>query len=183
MTEAGDAGNDLFGISLAGRVDLDGDGRVDLAVGASGRDAGGFTDAGAAYLYSGALLRLPPVPSSAFAVEGLTGGKLLARAPDPYALSLTFVYRGDLSALSRVEFSLADPSLPRPFVSLGLPERGLSRSLAKRRAFCSSAGLTPFLLRAAQAFLPNAGPCHFRLGISRREPRHHRVEREGLERR
>ncbi len=52
--------DDAFGDSVGAAGDVDGDGFVDLIVGASAADAGGKTDAGIAYLYSGsngALIR------------------------------------------------------------------------------------------------------------------------------
>lgn len=49
----GSAAGDAFGAAVAGAGDADGDGRADLIVGAPGNGAGG-TDAGAAWLFSGA---------------------------------------------------------------------------------------------------------------------------------
>jgi len=49
----GVAGDDFFGTSVASIGDLDGDGKGDFIVGAEGVDAGGHTDAGAAFVYSG----------------------------------------------------------------------------------------------------------------------------------
>ncbi len=48
----GDSTDDLFASALAGMPDLDGDGVVDLAVGAPGHDGGG-TEAGAVWLFPG----------------------------------------------------------------------------------------------------------------------------------
>ncbi len=49
----GVAVDDFFGTSVAGIGDLDGDGLGDFIVGAEGVDAGGYTDVGAAYVFSG----------------------------------------------------------------------------------------------------------------------------------
>jgi hypothetical protein len=53
MVLRGDAEDDEFGFSVAGPGDVDADGAGDLLVGARRHDAGG-TDAGSAFLYSGA---------------------------------------------------------------------------------------------------------------------------------
>jgi hypothetical protein len=50
----GDGFGDEFGISVAGVGDVDGDGKSDFAVGARLADPGGVSNAGSAYLYSGA---------------------------------------------------------------------------------------------------------------------------------
>ena len=50
----GAAANDVLGISVAGAGDADGDGFTDLVVGAHFADPGGLTNAGSAYVYSGA---------------------------------------------------------------------------------------------------------------------------------
>ncbi|MEL6343273.1 MAG: hypothetical protein AAFV53_09050 [Myxococcota bacterium] len=48
----GEASGDTVGVSLSGAGDVDGDGHMDLLIGASGEDSGG-TSAGAAYLLMG----------------------------------------------------------------------------------------------------------------------------------
>ncbi|MCA8980759.1 MAG: FG-GAP repeat protein [Planctomycetes bacterium] len=53
LTLLGESPGDLFGTSVTGLGDLDGDGRDDLAVGAYAKDANG-TDSGAVYVFSGA---------------------------------------------------------------------------------------------------------------------------------
>jgi FG-GAP repeat protein len=53
LTLLGETPGDLFGTSVAGLGDVDGDGRGDLAVGAHSKDANG-ADSGAVYVYSGA---------------------------------------------------------------------------------------------------------------------------------
>jgi len=50
----GAATNDGLGYSVAGAGDVDGDGKADFIIGAYAADPGGRTDAGSAYLYSGA---------------------------------------------------------------------------------------------------------------------------------
>ncbi len=50
----GEAGGDFFGFSVAGVGDVDRDGRPDILVGAPAADPSGTTDAGSAYLFSGA---------------------------------------------------------------------------------------------------------------------------------
>ncbi|MDA1114808.1 MAG: FG-GAP-like repeat-containing protein, partial [Planctomycetota bacterium] len=50
----GQASGDFLGHSVSGAGDVDGDGFDDLIVGASSADPGGLTDAGSAYVYSGA---------------------------------------------------------------------------------------------------------------------------------
>lgn len=45
---------DLFGFSVAGAGDVDGDGKADFIIGALLADPGGLTDAGSAYVFSGA---------------------------------------------------------------------------------------------------------------------------------
>ena len=46
--------SDNLGFSVAGTGDVDGDGKADFIVGAPFADPGGRTDAGSAYVYSGA---------------------------------------------------------------------------------------------------------------------------------
>ena len=53
LTLLGETPGDLFGTSVTGLGDLDGDGRDDLAVGAHAKDANGI-DSGAVYVFSGA---------------------------------------------------------------------------------------------------------------------------------
>jgi hypothetical protein len=50
----GEAAGDAFGRKVSGAGDVDGDGYADLLIGADGADALGMTDAGRAYLHSGA---------------------------------------------------------------------------------------------------------------------------------
>lgn len=50
----GGAAGDIFGFSVSGAGDLDGDGRGDFIVGACSADPGGRPGAGSAYIYSGA---------------------------------------------------------------------------------------------------------------------------------
>ncbi len=112
FTEAGAAGNDLYGAVAAGPGDLDGDGMDDLAVSAPGRDVAGHADAGAVYLYAGARLRLPEA-GVILDFPDLTDGNVLARRPIAYHIVATVVYRAPLTDLDRVEFSLVAPSLGR----------------------------------------------------------------------
>jgi hypothetical protein len=111
MTEAGEVGNDLFGASVASKVDLDGEGRPDIALGAPGREASGLTDAGSAYLYSGLRIRLPALAPSAFAAPDLVSGRALARAEMPYHLAFTFVYRGPTGSLRSVEETITSSAM------------------------------------------------------------------------
>lgn len=83
----GDAANDNFGYALSGVGDWDGDGVADLGVGAWANDAGG-TDAGAAYILSGALTGTHAVGSAATLVlvgedAGDYTGWVLAGGGDP----------------------------------------------------------------------------------------------------
>ena len=50
----GDTANDRFGVSVSGAGDVNGDGRADFIVGAYLDDPGGASDAGSAYVFSGA---------------------------------------------------------------------------------------------------------------------------------
>ncbi len=50
----GDTANDRFGVSVSGAGDVNGDGRADFIVGAYLDDPGGASDAGIAYVFSGA---------------------------------------------------------------------------------------------------------------------------------
>jgi hypothetical protein len=111
MTEAGEAGNDLFAASIASRIDMDADGRPDIALGAPGRDASGLTDSGSLYLYSGLRIRLPSLAPSAFSAPDLVSGRALARAEVPYHLSFTFVYRGPSSSLRSVEETVTSSAM------------------------------------------------------------------------
>ncbi len=110
FTEAGEAGNDLYGASVAGVGDLDGDGRVDLAVAAPGRDLNSLTDGGAVYLYSGAKVRMPALGADAFAAVDLDGGRALAQAK-PYHFTFTFVFRGPASQIENVELAVLSSAL------------------------------------------------------------------------
>ena len=50
----GDTAGDGFGFSVSGAGDVNGDGKADFIVGAIGDDPGGLTNAGSAYVFSGA---------------------------------------------------------------------------------------------------------------------------------
>ncbi len=50
----GSAVNDAFGVAVSGAGDIDGDGKADFIIGATGADPGGISNAGSAYVYSGA---------------------------------------------------------------------------------------------------------------------------------
>ncbi len=115
MTEAGEAGYDLYGATIASRGDLDGDGRNDLALCAPARDATGAVDAGACYLYSGLRIRLPAISASAWVAGDLTDGKALARAPQPYHFAFNFVYRGTESQLGSAEQTFASAAMRSAF--------------------------------------------------------------------
>ena len=110
FTEAGEAGNDLFGAFVAGAGDLDGDGRDDLAVAAPGRDLNGLTDGGALYLYSGARIRMPALDADAFSALDLDSGRALSRAR-PYHLTFTFVFRGPVAQIGTVELAVLSSAL------------------------------------------------------------------------
>ena len=69
MVLRGEGSFDLFGTSLAGLGDLDGDGRGDFAVGAKWNDHGG-PDSGSTYVYSGAD------GSQLFVVRGTNSGHM-----------------------------------------------------------------------------------------------------------
>ncbi len=111
MTEAGEAGYDLFASAIASETDFDGDGRPDLALGASGRDFAGLTDAGACYLYAGLRIRMPLLSPEAFSAPDLTDGVALARAPSAYHFGFTFVYRGPTNAFASAETTFLSSSL------------------------------------------------------------------------
>ncbi len=55
LTLTGTAAGDQFGWAVAGVGDVDGDGVPDLLIGAPSADPGGLTDAGSAFLFSGAM--------------------------------------------------------------------------------------------------------------------------------
>lgn len=103
MTEAGASGYDLYGAAVSSKVDIDGDGRADLALCAPGHDITGAVDAGACYVYGGLRIRVPLIAPGAFVAADLTDGAALARAEAPYHFTFTFVYRGPESALASAE--------------------------------------------------------------------------------
>jgi hypothetical protein len=90
----GDTVNDLFGSGVAGLGDVDGDGRDDLAVGASADDDGG-TNAGSARVYSGTD------GSQLFRFDGDS-------ASDELGFSLCAL--GDLDGDGGLEFAVAAPA-------------------------------------------------------------------------
>lgn len=53
LEKGGPVMGSMFGYSVAGGTDANGDGRPDVIIGADWADPGGLTDAGAAYVYSG----------------------------------------------------------------------------------------------------------------------------------
>lgn len=110
FTEAGEAGNDLYGAFVAGVGDLDGDDRDDLAVAAPGRDLNALTDGGALYLYSGARIRMPALAVDAFKALDLDAGLALARAK-PYHFAFTFVFRGPAAQIETVELAVLSSAL------------------------------------------------------------------------
>jgi hypothetical protein len=66
---------DLSGTSVAGRGDIDGDGSVDVVVGAPGEDAGAVSS-GAAYLALGPLSGTSELAGSPQTIIGATGNEL-----------------------------------------------------------------------------------------------------------
>jgi len=125
FTEAGAAGNDLFGAAAAGPGDMNGDGMADLAVAAPGRDAGNHPDAGAVYLYGGARLRLP-VAGVTLEFPDLTDGSALARRPVAYHILATAVFRGPVADLAQVELRLACPTVGRSLTVAWAPGGGIA---------------------------------------------------------
>ena len=91
--KSGTFSGDNFGRSVSGAGDVDGDGRADFVVGASGADPGGLLDAGSAFVYSGATGGL------LFQKNGLVGEQL------GYSVSVT----GDISGDGRADFIVGVP--------------------------------------------------------------------------
>jgi hypothetical protein len=125
FTEAGAAGNDLFGATAAGVGDMDGDGADDLAVAAPGRDGSGHADAGAIYLYGGSRLRLPAA-GVLIALPDLTDGAALARRISPYHAVVTVVHRGPAADLTAVELHMASPATGRQVTIFWQPAAGIT---------------------------------------------------------
>lgn len=90
----GAATNNLFGYLVAGVGDLDGDGKADLIIGAPNASAGALTNAGSAFVYSGAT-------------GGLLYQKDGAAADDNFGLSVSGA--GDVDGDGRPDFIIGAP--------------------------------------------------------------------------
>ena len=99
-TFAGEAFGDLFGSSVAGAGDVNGDGRADFVVGAPGANAGQLTDAGKAYLFLGAT---PPPAAAALAVPG---------SADYAELGLSATGVGDVDGDGFADWAAGAPGTP-----------------------------------------------------------------------
>jgi len=95
----GGSGRDFAGSSLAGGVDLDGDGYVELLVGAPGNDGGGDT-AGAVHVIYGPLSGITDLAISEGEILGAAGG-------DELGTSIAVV--GDLDDNGMPDFALGAP--------------------------------------------------------------------------
>ena len=91
----------LFGTAVAGVPDADGDGLMDLLLGASVEDRGGLSDGGNAYVFSGAL-----APTSA-SPRG-PGGALALRPASPNPFTGSTFFRFDLPEAGAVRLAVYD---------------------------------------------------------------------------
>ena len=169
----GAAVNDFLGISVAVAGDVNGDGKADFIIGASGADPGGLSAAGSAYVYSGAtgvLLyqkngataddQLGSSVASAGDMNGDGKADFIISAPDadPGGLSIAgsvFVYSGATGALL--------------YQKNGAAGDGLGRSSVARAGDANGDGNTDFIVGASRADpggLSNAGSAYLYSGAT-----------------
>jgi hypothetical protein len=108
VMEMGTSAGDHFSLGLAGAGDIDGDGFMDVMVGAPGADTAGGIDAGELNIFRGSDLTLPPLQHDAFEVMDLTEGELMLVEYKTYQLRVSVTHRTGLQALDHVDIHL-DP--------------------------------------------------------------------------
>ncbi len=108
VMEMGGAAGDHFSMGLAGAGDIDGDGFMDVLVGAPGSDNSGGIDAGDLYIFRGSDLTLPPLQHDALQVMDLTEDELMLVEYKAYQLRVSVTHRTGLHALDHVDIHL-DP--------------------------------------------------------------------------
>ena len=127
----GVATNDLFGASVAGAGDVNGDGFADIIVGAQGNDAGG-SDAGRAYVYHGGpladavpdLILTGASPNDYFGVSVAGAGDvnrdgfadlIVGALINSTGVGRAYIYYGGLTADAVADLTLIGPAFNEGF--------------------------------------------------------------------
>jgi hypothetical protein len=123
----GSAAEDRLGTSVAGLGDVNGDGRPDVGVGATGTDNNGREDSGSSYVLFGRDSSAP-VDVSALSAAGI-------RIDGPRAVALAggVAAGGDLNGDGRADVAVGMPSLERVAVVFGFGEPQLAYGVLSSR--------------------------------------------------
>lgn len=109
VEELGSSTLEHLSAGLAGAGDIDGDAFMDMLVGAPGFDAPGRLDVGAALLFRGRDITMPPMGSGSAWVEDRDEGTLLLCERRPYHLAVAVTHRTGETQLNTIEVRL-DPA-------------------------------------------------------------------------
>ncbi len=108
VEEMGTSAGQHLSAGLAGAGDVDGDGFADMLVGVPGFDLPNTEDVGAALLFRGSDMTMPPLIDGAVRVEDTTEDGLLLSEHHFYHLVVAVTHRTDVRSLGNIELHL-DP--------------------------------------------------------------------------